>query len=279
MSGGVLIAALPRIALEVDLSEGFLLWPASIYALTAGCLLLMFGAISDIVGAKLVWVTGSFLYAAFTVAVGLARNGVTLVVARGFSGAAIAMCLPTAVSLITATFPKGPARNIAFALNGMGQPLGYSLGLILGGVFTDKLSWRWCYYMSAIINVCLSVSAIWVLPSVYRPAEKKWTRQLIEDIDWIGAIVLSSALGLLLYVLATTTSSYKELSDVQNIVLLTISIVLLVAFPIWMQIQERRGKPAIIPNKLWRNAAFTATCTSVFFCWASLNAIEYFITL
>lgn len=279
MGSGVLISALPRIADDVNLAPGFLLWPASVYALSAGCLLLVFGAVADIVGAKLVWVTGSFLYAGFTIAVGLSKTGVQLILFRTFLGIAISMCLPTAVSLITNTFPKGKWRNIAFASNGTGQPLGYSVGLLLGGVFTDTIGWRWSFFVSAIINFAISMTAIWVLPPVHHPSDKAWTRRLVEDIDWVGAAGLSTALGILLYVLATTTSSYRRFSEVQNIVLLVVSILLLAVFPLYMDYQVKHQRPAIIPNKLWRNAAFTTTCVAVFFCWASLNAIQYFTTL
>ena len=280
MGSGVLISALPRIADDIGLAPGYLLWPASIYALAAGCLLLIFGAIADVIGAKLVWVTGSFLYVIFTVAVGLSRTGVQIILFRVFLGAAISMCLPTAVSIITNTFSRGTWRNVAFASNGMAQPLGYAVGLVLGGVFTDTIGWRWSYYVSALVNFVISVSAIWVLPSVYHlSSEKSWSRRLIQDIDWAGACILSTAAGILLYVLATTTSSYHRLSQAQNIVLLVVSIVLLVLFPLLMDYKERRHRPALIPNKLWRNAAFTTTCVAVFLCWASLNSIQYFATL
>ena len=279
MGSGVLIGALPRIADDIGLEEGFLLWPASIYALAAGCLLLIFGAVADVVGAKLLWVTGSFLYIVFTVAVGLSQTGVQIILFRTFLGIAISMCLPTTVSLITNTFPKGTWRNNAFAANGMGQPLGYAVGLVLGGVFTDTVGWRWSFYSIAIINSLFSISALFVLPSVYRASTKTWQRRLIEDIDWVGACVLSVSLGILLYVLATTTSSYRQLSKAQNIVLLVISVILLSVFPLFMDYQVRRQKPAIIPNKLWRNVPFTTTCIAVFFCWASLNSIQYFVTL
>ena len=202
-----------------------------------------------------------------------------MILFRTLLGIAISMCFPTAVSLITNTFPRGTWRNIAFACNGMGQPLGFSVGLIVGGVFTDTIGWRWSFFLSAIINFCLSLSALKVLPSVYRPSEKPWKRRLIEDIDWVGALALSAALGILLYVLAATTSSYRRLSEAQNIVLLAVSVLLLATFPVYMQYQTRRQKPAIIPNKLWGNTSFTATCVAVFFCWASMNAIEYFTTL
>ncbi|KAI4160664.1 MAG: hypothetical protein LQ342_005503 [Letrouitia transgressa] len=279
LGSGLLTIALPRISQDISLAENLLLWPASVYALAAGCLLLIFGAIADVVGAKLVWCTGSFLYIAFTLAVGLSRSGIQIIVFRTVLGVAISMCLPTAVSLTTNTFPRGTWRNIAFASIGMGQPIGYSVGLILGGVFTDTIGWRWGFYISAIINGCISLCAIWTLPTVQRRTTKRWTSGLIEDIDWIGALILSVALAILLYVLAMTTSSYRRFSDAQNVVLFTVSILMLIAFPIYMHYQVQRNKPAIIPNKLWRNTPFTGTCIAVFFCWAAFNAFQYFSTL
>lgn len=279
MGSGILIAALPRIAKDVGLSESLILWPAAVYALAAGCLLLIFGAVADVIGAKLMWVVGSYLFVIFSLAIGFSQTSIQIILFRTFQGAAISMCLPTAVSLITNTFAKGPWRNVAFAMNGMGQPLGYAAGLVLGGIFTDTIGWRWAYYMMGIINFCLSTASIWSLPSVHQHSDKPWNRRLMEDIDWLGAIIMSAALGLLMYVLAMTTSSYKRVGNAQNIVLLVVSILLLATFPFWMRFQVKRSRPALIPNKLWKNSAFSSICASVFFCWASLNGIEYFITL
>lgn len=279
MGSGILIAALPRIAHDVGISEALILWPAAVYALAAGCLLLIFGAVADVIGAKLMWVIGSFLYVAFTIGVGFSRTSLQIILFRTFLGIAISMCLPTAVSLITNTFPRGSWRNTAFAMNGMGQPLGYALGLVLGGIFTDTIGWRWAYYMMAIINFCLSMASIWSLPSVHHTSDKPWHRRLLEDIDWVGAILMSAALGLLMYVLAMTSSSYRRVRDAQNIACLVISAILLAIFPVWMKYQSRKNRPALIPNRLWRSAPFTSICVSVFFAWASMNGIEYFTTL
>lgn len=166
MGSGILMSALPRIADDIGLSEGFLLWPASIYSLAAGCLLLVYGAMADIIGAKVVWLTGSCLFMVFTVAVGLSRTGLQMILFRAFLGASISMCLPTTVSLITNTFLRGTWRNVAFATTGAGQPLGYSVGLILGGIFTDTIGWRYSFYIMAIVNAFISLSAIRVLPNV-----------------------------------------------------------------------------------------------------------------
>lgn len=116
------------------------------------------------------------------------------------------------------------------------------------------------------------------MPSIKGNTAKPMLRQLTEDTGWIG-FILSIALGILLYVLAMTTSSYRRFSDVQNIVLVTVAMIMFIVFPVYMRYQVRRRKPAIIPNKLWRNVPFTATCMAVFFCWAALNAFQYFAML
>ncbi|KAF7504201.1 hypothetical protein GJ744_002574 [Endocarpon pusillum] len=72
------------------------------------------------------------------------------------------------------------------------------------------------------------------------------------------------------HILIPSPTTFK----ITTIELLVISILLLAVFLLYMSYQVRRQKPAIIPNKLWRNVRFTATCKAVFFCWASLNAIE-----
>lgn len=96
MGSGILIAVLPQIAKDVGISQVLILWPAAVYALAAGCLLL-------IVGPKLMWITGSFLYVVFTMAVGLSESSTQIILLQTLLGVAIAMCLPTAVSLITNT--------------------------------------------------------------------------------------------------------------------------------------------------------------------------------
>ncbi|KAK8088082.1 hypothetical protein PG997_003043 [Apiospora hydei] len=272
MGSGILIAALPRIAKDVGLST-------TVYALAAGCLLHVFGSFADILGPKRVWVVGSFLFVVFTVALGFSVTGIQVIMFRTCLGIAMAMCLPTSVSLITNTFPKGHWRNTAFAMSGMAQPLGYALGLVLGGIFTDTIGWRWAYWIMAMVNFVISVISVWSLPDVRHPSKKTWARRLREDVDWVGVLILSVALALLMYVLAMITSDWRNVKKPAQIVLLVVSILLLVAFPLWMRRQVQVGKPALIPNRLWRKASFTSACLCVFFCWSSLNGIEYFTTL
>lgn len=279
MGSGILIAALPRISNDVGLDGSLILWPAAVYALSAGCLLHVFGSIADILGAKPTWITGSFLFIVFTIALGLAKTGLQVIMFRTCLGVAMSMCLPTTVSLITNTFPKGKWRNTSFAMNGMAQPLGYALGLILGGIFTDTIGWRWAYFIMAIINFVISMASIWSLPNVRHVSSKTWPRRLVEDVDWVGVVGLSVSLGLIMFNLAMVTSDYRNITQPSTIALLIIALAILIAFPVWMHRQVQHKRPALIPNRLWRQPAFTAACLGVFFCWASLNGIEYFTTL
>lgn len=142
------------------------------------------------------------MFVIFTLGCGFARTGPQLIGFRALLGVAIAMCLPTAVSIVTHTFPAGKRRNIAFACLGAGQPLGFSVGLLLGGLFADTIGWRWGYYLSAIINIILFAASLWGLPRQQNEQGPASWQRLWREIDWIGAILISASLGLLSYVLA-----------------------------------------------------------------------------
>lgn len=75
------------------------------------------------------------------------------------------------------------------------------------------------------------------------------------------------------------TENYHNLSETYIIVLFAVSIVLLPTFVLWVGWQEKHGRPALIPNSLWKNKLFSATCIIVFFTWAELNALQYFTSL
>jgi MFS family permease len=142
------------------------------------------------------YLTGCVLQSCFTLACGLSQNGTQLIIFRGFAGIAISFCLPSAVSIITSTFPEGKRRNIAFASMGGGQPIGFSLGLTLGGVFADTIGWRWGFHMAAIINTAVFVVGFFGLPKVDDKQPHMWSR-LKNDIDWLGIVIGSASIALL----------------------------------------------------------------------------------
>lgn len=181
MGSGILTVALPTIVHDISLSENLLLWPASIYALAAGCTLLVLGSVADVVGGKKIWLTGAGFYIVFTLACGLCKTGIQLICFRLLLGVSISMCLPAAVGIATKAFDRWTRRDISFACQGLGQPLGYALGLILGGVFADTIGWRWGYYMSAIINFFFFLR--------HSGACHQMSRRICRGRDWVATLI------------------------------------------------------------------------------------------
>ncbi|KAL0934518.1 MFS transporter [Colletotrichum truncatum] len=270
---GIVTVCIPAMAKDVNLESSLLLWPASVYALTCGCTLLLSGAMADLFGARKLYLLGCFFQSAFTLACGLARTGIQLIMFRAFAGVAISMCLPSAVSIITHAFAPGKRRNIGFASMGGGQPIGFSVGLSVGGVFTDTIGWRWGFHIAAIINTVIFLIALKWLPSLGKREPVTWNRFLTE-VDWIGAFLASAFLAMVSYILAAITDSTQDIKKPENIALLAISGVLIGSFITWVGRQERLGRPAIIPNSLWKNRSFTSICISVFMVWGAFNATE-----
>lgn len=169
---------------------------------------------SDAVGNRVLFLLGCFLLGIFSMASGLARSGTELVIFRAISGVAASFCLPSAMSIITEHFPTGKLRNTALALMGSGQPIGFGVGLIFGGIFADTVGWRWGFHSAAIANGPAFFLSLWQLP---RNKEGQrgvlWTR-IVFGIDWVGAFLISPALALLSYALAyvefTLTKTDKE---------------------------------------------------------------------
>lgn len=113
--------------------------------LTCGCTLLLAGSMADIIGRRITFLVGSTLYSAFTLGCGLSPTGTALIIFRGFQGLSISLCLTTAVGIISTTFPptsNSNRRNFAFAATGAASPVGYTVGLVLGGVFVQSVGWR-----------------------------------------------------------------------------------------------------------------------------------------
>lgn len=169
-----------------------------------GCTLLLSGSIADAVGNRFTYLLGCLIQAIFTLAGGLSRTGPQLIAFRAVAGLALSLCLPSAVSIITTSIPTGKRRNVAFAVMGGGQPVGFSLGLALGGFLTATIGWRWGFYIAAALNALVFGVALWGLPAEVNNIDatsSAWER-VRRDIDWTGAFLASGSIALLSYIFA-----------------------------------------------------------------------------
>ncbi|KAJ5204926.1 major facilitator superfamily domain-containing protein [Penicillium cinerascens] len=279
MSGGLLTIGLPEIAADLKLPENLLLWPASVYSLANGCCLLLAGSLADFCGNRLINLMGCVGLCAFILACSVAQTGIQMILFRAFQGIATSMCLPTAFSILTDTMPVGKRRNIGFACLGLGQPLGFSVGLVFGGLFQDSnLGWRFGYYLCAGVTAILTLMLYFKLP-IDKPRETFTLRRLRDEIDWIGIVLSSASLGLISYVFAVITDNPANIHHFENIALLCIAAACIPAFMGWMNWREKNGKSALIPNSLWKNIAFASICLMVLLAWAVLNGTETILSL
>ena len=140
----ILNVALPDIGRGLGISLGNLQWIATAFALCAGGFTLLFGRIADLFGRRRLFLVGLAVLGFASLAGGLATSPTMLITARVFQGLATAAVTPAGLSLMTTSFPEGPARDRALGLNGALMSAGFTTGAVLGGVLTDLLSWRWC---------------------------------------------------------------------------------------------------------------------------------------
>jgi len=172
LDASVVNIALPRIQDDLSITDANLTWVVTSYAIAFGGLLLLGGRMGDVIGRRKVFIGGVLLFALASLLGGLAQTEWQLLSARALQGAGAAAASPTALALITTTFPAGPPRNRAFAVYAAMSGAGAAVGLILGGALTE-VSWRW----TMLINVPIGLLVAFLAPrflSESKPQPGRW---------------------------------------------------------------------------------------------------------
>lgn len=279
-SNGLVAIGLPAIAADLALAHSLLVWPTAAFALTSGSLLLLAGSVADVVGSRSVNLVGCFFVALWSLLIGFSRSGIELIMFRALQGVASALTFPTSVSIITNAVESGQRRNIGLASLGLAMPLGFSVGLVLGGVLVTGVGWRVGFYIDGAAGFLLFMVGLWTLPAgIKSETQSSVWKRLKSEIDWMGAGVASACLALFSYVLAAISANVDYIKKPVNIALLVVSLVLAPIFVTWMHRQERSGKPTLVPNSLWKKRAFTSVCLMVLLSTAVMNCMELFSSL
>lgn len=142
--------ALPSAQRALHFTNGNRQWIVTAYALSFGSLLLLGGRLSDLLGRKWILITGLTGFAVASAVGGAAQSFGMLAAARAFQGAFGALLAPSALSLLTTTFTEPSERDRAFGVYAAIAGSGASIGLLLGGVLTQSLNWRFSMYVNAV---------------------------------------------------------------------------------------------------------------------------------
>ncbi|MFJ2651702.1 MFS transporter [Streptomyces sp. NPDC087420] len=224
--------ALPSAQRALHISNGNRQWVITAYTLAFGGLLLLGGRIADLVGRKRTFIIGLIGFAASSAIGGASTGQEMLFLSRALQGIFAALLAPSALSLLTTTFPAGKERAQAFGVFSAIAGAGSAIGLLLGGILTEWLSWRWCLYVNVPIALLAVIGAFSLLK------DRAGTRDAHLDIP--GVILGCGGLVAIVYGFSQAESDGWTSTEVLTV--LSVGVVLLAAFTWW---QTRSPEPLL----------------------------------
>ncbi len=255
--------ALPHIQTALHFSRTSLAWVLNAYTLTFGGLLLLGGRAGDILGRRRMFVVGIVIFSVASLAGGFATSAAWLLAARVLQGVGGAIASPTALSLVTTTFAQGPERNRAFGVYAAVSGAGAAIGLIMGGVLTSSLSWRWVLFVNVPIGALLAFAAPYSLPE----SERKTGR-----FDLPGALISTAGVASLVY--GFIHAAQSGWSDSVTIGSFVAAVVLLSLFAL---VESRSSEP-LMPLRLFLDRNRTGSYVVMMMTAAALFSMFFFLT-
>ena len=260
----IVTVALPSAQRALHFSNENRQWVVTAYALAFGSLLLVGGKVGDLFGRKWALIVGLVGFSGASAVGGLAQSFGVLVFARATQGVFGALLAPAALSLLTVTFAGTPDWQRAFGIFGAVAGGAGALGLLLGGVLTQVLSWRWCFYVNLVIAVPTTIVALRLLVNHSDPDRPR--------IDIPGVITWS--LGLFALVFGFSNAETHGWGATATVVALVASPVLLIAFVLI----ERRVEHPLLPLHVVWDRARGGSYSALLVTGAGVFAVFLFLT-
>ncbi|MGE2813656.1 MFS transporter [Mycobacterium heidelbergense] len=263
MNGTIMIAALPKIQNELNLSDAERSWVLTAYVLSFGGLMLVGGRIGDTIGRKRAFIAGVALFTVTSAVCGIARNGDTLIAARLVQGVAGATIAPTIMALVATTFPKGPTRNTAMAVLGAVGSVSSVLSLVVGGALAD-FAWRLVF----VLNVAIGVLVIYLARTALRETQLE---RMKLDVTGAGLATLTCIAA----VVAFSMGPEKGWLSAPTIGAGVLALGAFVAFIV----VERGAANPIVPFDLFFDRNRLATFATIFLAGGVLFSVSVLVTL
>jgi len=263
----VVNVALPAIRSGLHFSETNLQWVVNAYTVTFAGFLLLGGRAADLIGRRRVFVAGLALFALASLAGGMADSQATLIAARAAQGLGGAVIAPASLSILTTTFTEGPARNRAVGIWGAMGGIGGAAGVLLGGVLTDLLSWRWILFINVPIGIAAALATQRLIAEGRNP-------ERAGGFDLSGAIAATVGLSVLvLGIVRTDTTGWGSASTLG---LLGAGVLMLVLF---LAIEGRFAKNPLMPLRIYASRTLSAANVVVLLLGAAVFGMWFFLSL
>jgi EmrB/QacA subfamily drug resistance transporter len=266
VDASIVNVALPSIRRALHFSVQDLQWVPSAYLLTYGGFMLLGGRAADLLGRRRVLVAGISLIGISSLIGGLAGSAGVLIAARLAQGLGAALTLPAALSILTTTFKEGKDRNTALGVWGAVGGLASAAGVLLGGLLTEGLGWRWVMFVNP-------VAAMLVLGAIFALISGERRRAQLRNFDLLGAILATGGMLLLVYTLVKAPD--VGWGSARTIGELSAALALLAAFVL----NERRAKNPLAPLSIFRINGLGYADATQLIAFAGFLALFFFLTL
>ncbi len=262
----VVNVALPSIQKDLEMSQADLQWVVNSYTLVFGGFLLLGGRAGDLIGRKRLFLVGLVIFTVASLLNGLAPSSTFLILARGLQGFGAALISPAALSIVTTTFKEGADRTKAMGVWSGIAAGGGAVGLLLGGVLTDLLSWPWVFFVNLPVGI-----ATFVLAARFVPESKD--EKAHRAFDVAGAITVTAGLTTLVY--GIVKAEEKGWASLHTIGFGLVAFALLGAF---LVIEHRSAEPLVRLGFLVKRTIRSANLVMLIVA-AGLFAMFYFNSL
>ena len=247
---------LPSIGRQFGVSINGLQWIVTAYGLTLAGFLMLSGRVGDIYGHKKLFIIGVLLFSLASLVAGLAPSEIVLILARVIQGLGAAMASATGLSILVAAFSEGKERNRALSIFSAATGSGFAAGMILGGLITATLGWRWVFDINVPIGVVVSLLSIKYISSTMAQTDSRENRQ--RHLDIFGAVLITAGLMLLVYSLSIAQNI--GIGSIQTLEFLSLSVIILIAF---LLIEYRSKAPLMPLGFLRRGSIFGANAVGL----------------
>lgn len=231
--------ALPAIQKAFHMSQSNLQWVVTAYTLAFGGFLLLGGRAADLYGRKKLFLIGTTVFGIASLLDGLSQSGTMLIALRAVQGLTAALMSPAALSIVLVTYREGHERNTALSVWGAVASGGAAAGVLLGGVITEYMGWRWNFFINVPVSIAVATAAWRLLPA----HESEETH---NELDLPGAVSITGALMLLVYALVEAPS--HGWTGTSTLVYFAV-VAALLAFFVW---NERRVEHPLVPFDIFR---------------------------
>jgi EmrB/QacA subfamily drug resistance transporter len=266
IDAAIVNVALPAIGAHLHFARADLSWVVNAYTLTFGGFLLLGGRLADLLGRRRMFMSGLVLFSLASFAGGIAQSEAWLIAARAVQGLGAAIVSPAALSIITTTFAEGPERNRALGVWGAVAGAGGAAGVLLGGILTSGLSWRWVLF----VNVPIGIAAAALAP---RTLAESRAEDGTNSFDVPGAVTVTAGLALLVY--AVVDAVNVGWGSTATILRLSGAALLLVAFVVI----ELRQRYPLMPFSIFRLRTLRGANIVGLLIGMSLFSMFFFISL